>query len=74
MLHGFVYHRRMESGTRQPGEQGGEGGGQREGDARGQRGAVAAGWDATRVRALREHLRESQSRLAESIGTRQQTI
>lgn len=37
-------------------------------------GRAAGVWDGARVRALREHLRESQSGLAERIGTRQQTI
>lgn len=31
-------------------------------------------WDAARVRALRQHLQISQSRMAKEIGTRQQTI
>lgn len=31
-------------------------------------------WDGDRVRALREHLRMTQSELAEDLGTRQQTI
>jgi DNA-binding transcriptional regulator YiaG len=35
---------------------------------------VNEAWDADRVRALRDHLRESQSRLAGRIGTRQQTV
>ena len=70
MLHGFVYHRRMDPGTGRGGERAGE----REGRTGGESGPAAAGWGAARVRALREHLRESQSGLAERIGTRQQTI
>jgi DNA-binding transcriptional regulator YiaG len=31
-------------------------------------------WDKQRIRALRKHLRLTQSRLAEELGTRQQTI
>jgi len=32
------------------------------------------GWDARRVRALREHLGLTQGSLAEELGTRQQTV
>ena len=31
-------------------------------------------WDATGIKALRHHMRLTQSRLAEELGTRQQTI
>ena len=31
-------------------------------------------WDKQRIRALRKHLRLTQSKLAEELGTRQQTI
>ena len=41
-------------------------------DRRGKRQRPA--WDATRVRALRRHLRLTQQALAEELGTRQQTI
>ena len=33
-----------------------------------------ADWDARRIRALRQHLKLSQAKLAEELGTRQQTI
>jgi putative transcriptional regulator len=33
-----------------------------------------ATWDASRVRALRQHLSMSQQQLADELGTRQQTI
>ncbi len=57
----------MDTGRRRGGERGGDA--REESDRR-----TAGGWDGARVRALREHLRESQSGLAERIGTRQQTI
>jgi len=31
-------------------------------------------WDGRRIRALRQHLRLTQAKLAEELGTRQQTI
>jgi DNA-binding transcriptional regulator YiaG len=31
-------------------------------------------WDGQRIRALRQHLRLTQTKLAEELGTRQQTI
>jgi DNA-binding transcriptional regulator YiaG len=31
-------------------------------------------WDGTGIRALRQHMRLTQSKLAEELGTRQQTI
>ena len=33
-----------------------------------------ADWDSERVRALREHLGDSQQQFAERLGTRQQTV
>ena len=33
-----------------------------------------ADWDRQRIRALRQHLRLTQTKLAEELGTRQQTI
>ena len=33
-----------------------------------------AGWDGQRIRALRQHLKLTQTKLAEELGTRQQTI
>jgi len=38
------------------------------------KGRYRTGWDAERIRALREHLGLSQDGLAEELGTRQQTV
>jgi DNA-binding transcriptional regulator YiaG len=34
----------------------------------------AADWDAKRIKALRQHLKLTQSGMAEELGTRQQTV
>ena len=34
----------------------------------------ASRWDATRIQALRRHLKLTQSELSEELGTRQQTV
>lgn len=35
---------------------------------------LGSGWDARRIRALREHLEMSQAAMAEQMGIRQQTV